>query len=166
MEASYQLSFRHVKAEWRKVRKTNFEQRAITHEKVGKPWRKSNFICNSSYGSFVPTFIQICESRVKKIPENEFWTKGNNSWKSRSTVTKVELDLKLFIWNLPTNFHSDMWKQSETRGPRGHCSSPEYNEREKIFGMDYRLRYKLMDWPGCPFLFTFRPQKHKLGRGH
>ena len=22
-----------------------------------------------------------------------------------------------------------------------------------------------MDWPGCPFLFTFQPKKHKLGRG-
>ena len=23
-----------------------------------------------------------------------------------------------------------------------------------------------MDWPGWQFLFTFRPEKHKLGRGH
>ena len=22
-----------------------------------------------------------------------------------------------------------------------------------------------MDWPGCPFLFTFWPKKYKLGRG-
>ena len=74
-QASYQLSFRYVKAEWRKVWKTNFEQRIITEEKVDQPWRKSNLICNSSYGSFLPTFIQICESRVKKSPENEIGTK-------------------------------------------------------------------------------------------
>ena len=54
----------------RKIRKTNFEQRAITREKVGQPWRKSNLICNSSYGSLLPTFIQICESIAKKSPEN------------------------------------------------------------------------------------------------
>ena len=73
--------------------KRNLEQRAITHEKVGQPWWKSNLIYNSSNGGFLPAFIQICENRVKKSPENEFLTKGNNSWKSRSTVTKVELDL-------------------------------------------------------------------------
>ena len=71
MEASYQLSCRYVKAESRKVRKTNFEQRAITDEKVGQPWRKSNLICNSSYISLLPTFIKICESIAKKSPENE-----------------------------------------------------------------------------------------------
>ena len=48
-----------------------FEQRAITHEKGGQPCRKSNLICNSSYGSLLPTFIQICESIAKKSPENE-----------------------------------------------------------------------------------------------
>ena len=35
----------------------------------------------------------IYKSIAEKSPENEFWTKGNNSWKSRSTVTKVELVL-------------------------------------------------------------------------
>ena len=84
VEASYQLSFRYVKAYARKVRKMNFEQRAIlvTHEKVCQPWQKSNLICNSSCGSLLPTLIQICESITEKSPENEFWTKGNtsNSW--------------------------------------------------------------------------------------
>ena len=73
--------------------KTNFKQRAITHDKVRQPWRKLNLICNFSYGSLLPTFIQVCESIAKKSLENEILTKGNNSWKSRSTVTQVELDL-------------------------------------------------------------------------
>ena len=60
-----------MKAKPRKVRKTNFQQRAITHEKVGQPWRKTNLICNSSYGSFLPTFIQISESIAEKSLENE-----------------------------------------------------------------------------------------------
>ena len=55
--------------------------------------RKWNLICNSSYGSSLPNFIQICESIAENSPENELWTKGNNSWKSRSIVTKVELYL-------------------------------------------------------------------------
>ena len=70
---------------------SNFEQNA--HVNVNQPWRKLNFICNSSYGSLLPTFIQICESIAEKSPENVFWTKGNNSCKSGSNVTKVKLDL-------------------------------------------------------------------------
>ena len=53
---------------------------------------KSNLICNSSYVSLLPTYIQICECKAKKSQENKICKKGNDSWKSRSTVTKVELD--------------------------------------------------------------------------
>ena len=56
----------------RKVLKTNFEQRAITHEKVGKLWRKSNLICNSSYGSFLSSIIEICESIAEKVQKTNF----------------------------------------------------------------------------------------------
>ena len=35
---------------------------------------------------------EIWKQRREKS-RNQFWTKGNNSWKSRPTVTKVELDL-------------------------------------------------------------------------
>ena len=49
----------------------NFEERAITHEKVGRPRRKSNLFCNSSYRRLLPTFIRICESIVKESLENE-----------------------------------------------------------------------------------------------
>ena len=72
---------------------TNFEQRAITHEKVGELWRKSNLIWNSSNWSLLQGFIHKYESIAEKSPENKIWTKGNNSWKGRSTMTKVELDL-------------------------------------------------------------------------
>ena len=93
VKAFYQLPFRYVKAQPRKVRKTNFEKRAITPGKISQPWQKSNLNCNSSNGSLLPTFIPMRERRGKKSLENEFWSKGNNSWKSESTVTKVELDM-------------------------------------------------------------------------
>ena len=35
----------------------------------------------------------ICESLSKKSQENKVLTKDNNSWKSRSTMKKVELNL-------------------------------------------------------------------------
>ena len=53
-------------------------------------------ICNHYFGALFNKeqlellhFTQICESMADKSPKNEFGTKGNNSWKSRSTVTKV-----------------------------------------------------------------------------
>ena len=39
------------------------------------------------------SLFDICENIAKKSLENEFWTKGNNSWKNMSTVKKVELNL-------------------------------------------------------------------------
>ena len=78
----------YVKAEWRKVRKTNFEQRAITHEKVGQPWRKWILIYNSTYRSLLPTFIQICESITKKSPENE--CDGQTDWQTDRGTDRVQ----------------------------------------------------------------------------
>ena len=40
----------------------------------------------------------------KKSPENEIWAKGNDSCKSRSNVTKVELDLYHVKTNLFIKF--------------------------------------------------------------
>ena len=63
----------YVKAQSREDWKTKSKQRAITHEKVGQPWRKMNLICtllNFSCGSLLPTFIQVCESIAKNSPEN------------------------------------------------------------------------------------------------
>ena len=65
----------------------NFEERAISHEKVGQPRRKSNLICNSSHRSLLATFIQICESIAKKSPEN--WCDGQNLEERAITREKV-----------------------------------------------------------------------------
>ena len=70
MKTCNQISFKYVKAYSRKVRKANFEERVITHEKVSQPWRKSNLMCNTSYGGLLLSFMQIRESTAKKSPEN------------------------------------------------------------------------------------------------
>ena len=44
--------------------------------------------------------------------------------------------------------------QAETRGPKGHISCTWV-----------QCATFLMDWPGRPFCFSNRPEKHKLGRG-
>ena len=31
------------------------------------------------------------------------------------------------------------WEDEKTRGPKGHCRSPEYNERERNFGMEPKI---------------------------
>ena len=103
---------------------------------------------------------------------------GKTKWLPGLSVTET---FQFFLWNHWMEIN-ESWQEArsqhplpslcflgpsvnKTRGPRGHCRSPEYNEREKNFGMDYKLRYELMDWTGWPFLFTFQPKKHKLGRG-
>ena len=54
----------------------------ICHD-LWEPW------CNSSYGSLLPTVIEICENIAEKSPENEFWKRaishekvGQSWWKS------------------------------------------------------------------------------------
>ena len=60
-------------------------------DKVSQPWRRSNLMCNSAYGSLLPIFIQICESTSTKSAENEFWTKGNYSQKMGQPWLKSNL---------------------------------------------------------------------------
>ena len=70
------------------VWRTEFWTRAITHEKVGQPWRKSNLICNSWYKSLLPTFIQIWESMAKKYAEN--WCDGQKQNRSTEGCSKLK----------------------------------------------------------------------------
>ena len=67
-----------------------------------------------------PQQIQICNHYFGALfyrqgKSGKFWIKGNNSWKSMSTVTKVELDQYLFIWKLSIKCHWDMWKHSREK---------------------------------------------------
>ena len=67
--------------------------------KVGQAWRNSNLICIMSTQIHIPNFKSISQRMTEKSAENRVdghwvdWEKGNNSCKSRWSVTKLELDL-------------------------------------------------------------------------
>ena len=67
-------------------------------------WPKPNLTCIMSRQIHIWNFNSVCRKMTKKSPENEIFAKGNNSCKSRSNATKVELDLyyvktNSYIWN-------------------------------------------------------------------
>ena len=69
--------------------KQNFK-RTVSLDQVAKSWPKSNVVCSSSQGSLVPCSRLISESTIKKSSENGQWTKGNNSWTSKSIVNLIK----------------------------------------------------------------------------
>ena len=59
---------------------------------------------------------------TKKSPENKILAKGNNSCKSRSMATNVELDLYYFMTNSYMKFQVNMSKDDkEKSGKRNFC---------------------------------------------
>ena len=59
---------------------------------------------------------------TKKSPENDIFAKGNNSCKSKSNATKVELDLYYVKTNLYMKFQLNMSKDDkEKSGKRNFC---------------------------------------------
>ena len=59
-------------------------------EKFGQTQQKTNLICRS-YLKVTAFQVNTCMS--KDGPDNEFWTKGNNFCKIKSSMIKVELNL-------------------------------------------------------------------------
>ena len=112
----YEISTQYFERWQRKVRKTKFQQRAITRVKVGQTRPKSNLICNMSRQTHIWNFNSICQKMIEKSPENEKLAKGNNSCKSRSNATKVKLDLYYVKTNPYTKFQvnilKDDWEKS------------------------------------------------------
>ena len=60
-------------------------------------------------------FKSICQKMTKKSPENESLAKGNNSCKSRSNVTKAELDLYYVKRNSYMKFQVNMSKDDKEK---------------------------------------------------
>ena len=56
----------------------------------------------------------------KKSPENKIWGKGNNSGKSRSNATKVELDLYYVKTNSYMKFQLNMSKDDKEKSGKWH----------------------------------------------
>ena len=92
--------------------KRNFSK-AITHVKVGQTRPKSNLTCIMSRQIQMWNFNSICQKMTKKIPENEILAKGNNSCKSRSNATKVDLDLYDVKTNSYMKFQLNMSKDDK-----------------------------------------------------
>ena len=78
--------------------------------------QKSNLVCITSKQIHTSNCRSISEGTAKKSSENWFWTKGNNSCKNRSNVTRVELDLYYLKRNTHTKFQvnisKDSWEKS------------------------------------------------------
>ena len=91
----YQISSQYHKRRERKVWKTYFLQRAITHVNIDETRQKSNFciICIMSRQIHILNFKSVSQKLGEKSPKNWIFAKGNNWSKSWSTDIKVKLDL-------------------------------------------------------------------------
>ena len=76
--------------------------KGINYVKEGQAWRNSNLICIESKVIHIQNFNWITQKTAEKSPENTIWAKGNNSCTSRSSVTKLKLDL----FYVPTNSYT------------------------------------------------------------
>ena len=64
--------------------------------------------------SYTTSQVNISKDRREKSGKLNF-KKGNNSYKSRSGVTKLELDLYYVKTNSNTNFQVNIWKNSREK---------------------------------------------------
>ena len=70
---------------------------------------------------YIPNFKSISQKTSEKSLENEILAKANNSCKSRSTVTKVELDLYNVITNSYTKFQVNISKDCREKSGKLKC---------------------------------------------
>ena len=90
---------------------------ARRQKKVGK-----NLTCIMSRQIHIWIFKSICRKMTKKSPENEILAKGNNSCKSRSSATKVELDLYYVNTNSYMKFQVNMSKDDKEKSGKRNFS--------------------------------------------
>ena len=96
----------------RKVWKTKYQQRAKTPVKVGQALQNSKLIYIMLWPIHIPNFMPISQKTTEKSLESLILAKGNNSRKSRSSVTKLKLDLYYVKTNSYTKFHDNISKDS------------------------------------------------------
>ena len=63
----------------------------------------------------IPNFKSIFQKTAEKSPENLNLGKGNNSYKSKSSLTTVELDLYYVKTNSYTKFQVNISKDSREK---------------------------------------------------
>ena len=100
------------KGDKEKSGKLNFSKRAVTHVNVGQTRQKLNLICIMSRQIHIPNFTSISLKTGEKKWENLIFAKGNNSSKSKSKETKVELDLYHVKTNSYTKFQVNISKDN------------------------------------------------------
>ena len=98
--------------------------------KVGQTRQNENLTCIMSRHIHIWNVKSICRKMTKKRPENEILAKGNNSCKSTSNATKVELDLYYVKTNTYTKFQVNISKdRREMFGNLIFCKG-QYNSRK------------------------------------
>ena len=71
---------------------------AITRQNVDQIWQKSNLTCNCTYGSLLSTFIQICESKCKKVRKMNCerrpitHEKVDQSWRKSNLICNISCE--------------------------------------------------------------------------
>ena len=123
------------------------------------------------------------------------WNMKDARWKLLQLSCQNQSVDKVPLWHWPLTFWSqnvkvssthhpasmyEIWKLYVNKRPKGPLSltREQWMHKKFDFGMEqqeaqratkrapeYNVPPFLMDWQGWPFLFTFRPEKHKLGRG-
>ena len=68
-----------------------------------------------SWQIYIPNFKSIFQKTAEESPENEILAKGSNSYKSRSNVTKLELDLYYVKSKSYTKFQVNISKDSREK---------------------------------------------------
>ena len=68
-----------------------------------------------SWQIHIPNFKSIFQKTAEESPENEILAKGNNSYKSRSSVTKLELDLYYVKTKSYTKFQVNISKDNREK---------------------------------------------------
>ena len=70
----------------------------------------------------MPNFKSMSQKPTEKSPEKKFITKGNNSRKSKSSVTKLKLDLYYVMTNSYTKFQVNISKAGREKSEKQNIS--------------------------------------------
>ena len=100
---------------WSVLSQNKFIYKISNHDKT------QNLICIMLWQIHTPNFKSISQTTTEKIPENWILAKGNNSPKSRSSVTKLKLDLYYVMINSYTKFQVNISKDDREKSGKLKC---------------------------------------------
>ena len=103
----------------------------MTPVKLGHAWRNSKLICIMSWQIHIPNFKSIFQKTAEKSLENSILAKGNNSRKSKSSVTKLKLDLYYIMTNSYTKFQVNISKDDREKSGKLKCDRQTDGEQSE-----------------------------------